>query len=388
MKVLFLNYEYPPLGGGAGNATEYLLKEYAHIPDLEVHLVTSSVDSEYHTFQVGNGAVTVHAVPIGKNPRTLHFQSLLDLLRYSWSGYRFAKKLLSQGDFDVIHAFFSVPCGLQAYLLSRRFNIPYIVSLRGSDVPGYSERFSFLYSFLKPLVRRIWSHAASVVSNSLGLKELALKTNEKQEIGVIYNGVNVDDFSPDASRRSESKFVITLGATRVTVRKGIEYLISAVAKLAPNYPNILLEVMGDGNDRERLEKMVRGSHLENKVVFLGRIPKEKTSPYYQRAHLFVLPSLNEGMSNAMLEALSSGLPIVATDTGGAKELVEEGANGFVVKMKDASDLAEKIRRFLDDSELGKKMGEKSREKALQMSWKNVAENYHQLYRQAIGKKKI
>src|SRR3989344_3386061 len=232
MKILFLNYEYPPLGAGAGNATFCLLQEYAKIPGLEVHLVTSSVDGKYHHFSVGD-SVFVYRLPIVKNPANLHFQSIFDLLRYSWAGYRFGRKLLSQGDFDAIHAFFSVPCGAQAFMLGRRFKIPYIVSLRGGDVPGYSERFSPLYVFLKPLIRFIWQHAAAVVSNSQGLKELAWQTNPEQVIDIIYNGIDSDHFVPKPAARPKDAFILTLGASRVTARKGIEYLIEAVSSLVP-----------------------------------------------------------------------------------------------------------------------------------------------------------
>ncbi|MEK9151118.1 MAG: glycosyltransferase family 4 protein [Patescibacteria group bacterium] len=379
MKILFLNYEYPPLGGGAGNATEYLLKEYAQVPDLEVHLVTSSADDKAHEATVGD-QVFVHSLPIGKSPQTLHFQSIFDVLRYSWAGYRFARKLLSPGDFDAIHAFFSVPCGVQAYLLGRRFKIPYIVSLRGADVPGYSERFSFLYIFLKPIIRFVWKHSAFVVANSEGLRELALRTNREQPIDVIHNGIDSNHFSPRPEARPEDAFIITLGASRVTMRKGVQYLIEAVSMLVAKSPQIRLKILGDGDDKERLENMVKVMKLESHVMFLGRIPREETAPYYQEASVFVLPSQNEGMSNALLEALASGLPIIATDTGGSKELVADGENGFIVKMRSAEDIAEKLARLIADPALRQRFGEASRTRAEKMSWKNIARQYVEVYR--------
>ncbi len=382
MKILFLNYEYPPLGGGAGNATEYLLKAYAKVPDLEVHLVTSSADSQEHHLTVG-GNVFIHSLLIGKNAETLHFQSIFDVFRYSWTGYRFSRKLLSGGHFDAIHAFFSVPCGVQAYLLGRRFRIPYIVSLRGADVPGYSERFSLLYIVLRPIIRCVWKRAAAVIANSSGLKQLALRTNAKQEISIIPNGIDSEHFRPKKEMRPQGVFIITLGASRVTARKGIQYLIEAVSRLVAKYPRIRLKILGDGNDRERLEKMVKELKLENHVSFLGRIPRDETASYYQEASVFVLPSLNEGMSNAMLEALASGLPIIATDTGGSQELVADGENGFIVEMKSAEDIAEKLEHLISDPELRRRFGEASRRRAEQMSWKNVAAAYCDLYQKII-----
>lgn len=382
MKIIFFNYEYPPLGGGAANATAYILKEYSKISDLKVDLVTSSIDADYHLEKVG-GNISIHRLPIGKNKNNLHYQSQKEIFTYLWKAYLFSKKLAGKNGYDLSHSFFTIPCGLVSLLLKRKYKIPYVVSLRGSDVPGYSDRFSLLYAFAKPLVKKIWKESFAVVANSKGLKELALLTNPKQEIGVIYNGIEIADFIPKPEARPKEKIIITTGASRITARKGINYLLEAVKKLSPKYPNLYLKAMGDGNEKENLEKMAKELGLERNVEFIGRIPRENTSPYYQEAGIFVLPSLNEGMSNAMLEALASGLPLIATDTGGTKELVEEGKNGFIVKMKDSQDLAEKIEILMKDSDLRKRMGEASRKKAESMSWKNVAEKYFEIYQRIL-----
>lgn len=88
MRVLFLNYEYPPLGGGAGNATSYLIKEYEKIPDLKVDLVTSGIGRKFETERVGKN-IWIHKLPIGKDEKNLHYQSQKDLLVYSWKAYFF-----------------------------------------------------------------------------------------------------------------------------------------------------------------------------------------------------------------------------------------------------------------------------------------------------------
>lgn len=378
IRVLFFNYEYPPLGGGAANATAYLLEEYRKMPDLEVDLVTSSVDEKYHLEKMGE-KVRIHRLPIGKNESNLHFQSQKDLLAYSWKAFWFSRKLMEKGRFDLSHSFFTVPCGFLSLLLKWHHKLPYIVSLRGADVPGYSVRFGAIYGLLRPFIRLIWSNAGIVVSNSQGLKNLALRSAPRQEIGVIYNGIDIDHFRPDPTRKKGGKFIITTGASRVTHRKGLNYLIEAVAKLAPKHSDLQLKIMGEGDAQKELEKMVVDLNLQNQVEFLGRIPREETAPYYQEADVFVLPSLNEGMSNAMLEALSSGLPLLATDTGGSDELIREGENGFIIKMKDSADIAEKIGKLINDPELVKKMGEASRKKAEGMNWKSVARQYYELY---------
>jgi len=378
MKVLFFNYEYPPLGGGAANATAYILEEYSKIPDLSVDLITSSIDSEYHLEKVGNN-ISIHKLPIGKNKNNLHYQSQKELLTYAWKAYFFAKKLIKKNKYDLSHSFFTVPCGFVSFLIKKEYNIPYVVSLRGSDVPGYSDRFVFLYKIIKPLIKLIWKNSFAVIANSEGLKELAQKTNPKQVVGIIYNGIDIENFKPKTEARPVNNFIITVGASRVTERKGIDYLIKALANLVPQYSQLLLRVMGEGDARESLEKLAKDLELEKNIEFIGRIPRENTAPYYQEASIFVLPSFNEGMSNAMLEALASGLPLIATNTGGTSELVEEGVNGFIVKMRDSQDLTDRIEILMKDEDLRKRMGEASRRKAELMSWKKVAKKYGELY---------
>ncbi|KKR22162.1 MAG: Glycosyl transferase group 1 [Candidatus Moranbacteria bacterium GW2011_GWA2_39_41] len=378
MKILFFNYEYPPLGGGAANATAYILAEFSKIPDLEVDLVTSSIDEKYHLDEI-SGKIRVHRLPIGKNSTNLHFQSQKDLLVYSWKAYQFSKELIATNKYDLTHSFFSIPCGFLSMLLKRKYDLPYIVSLRGSDVPGYSERFDLAYYVFTPIIKYVWKKSDAVISNSVGLKELALKAKANQEVGIIFNGIDIDNFKPDPSKKSTDKFIITPGASRVTKRKGLDFLIKAVAQLLPKYPNIFLKVLGDGDEKENLMTMVSEMKLENSVQFVGRVPRDETAPYYQEASLFVLPSFNEGMSNAMLEALAAGLPIVATKTGGTDELVTEGQNGLVIEMGNVEDLAEKIEAIISNPELCAKMGQASRKVAETMSWGQVAQQYFELY---------
>jgi glycosyltransferase involved in cell wall biosynthesis len=378
MKILFLNYEYPPLGGGAGNATEYLLKEYAHIPDLEVHLVTSSADGAYHNFNVGE-KVFVRSVSIWKNGNELHHQSIVNVLVYAWRGYRYADKLLAKEKFNVIHAFFGVPCGAMALCLSKKYAMSYIVSLRGADVPGFSERFSLLYVFLRPLIRFVWRRAEFVVSNSEGLKQLAQKTDSHQKIEIIQNGVDIQMFKP--AEKKQNEYVRILSVSRLTPRKGLRYLIQAM-KILPEKTKIELQIIGDGDEKNTLEQLANELGISHRVKFLGRISHENLALYYAQADIFCLPSLNEGMSNTVLEALATGIPIVATKTGGTEELVCDGENGFFVAQKSARDLAEKLERLINNETLRESFGQASRERAEAMSWKNTAEKYVELYRKS------
>jgi len=384
MKILFLNYEYPPLGGGAANATEYLLREYSAIPGLEVHLVTSAIGGEYVREEISE-RVIVHRIPIGKDPEDLHHQSRGNLLAYTVKGYLFARKLIrKEGDFDLVHAFFTVPCGAMASLLRLEFRKPYIVSLRGADVPGYSERFPVLYAFVRPLVRIIWKFAAAVVSNSRGLMELAKETRPKQDIPVIPNGVDIEQFSP-GKEVSEDTVIRILVVSRLTPRKGIRFLIRAMKMLHETHPKQKIELLvaGGGDEEATLKALAESEGVSDQVRFLGRVSHDELPRVYRTADIFCLPSLNEGMSNTVLEAIASGLPVVATVTGGTDELVTDGENGYFVEMESPEDLAEKLGRLVADSSTRARMGAESRARAEQMSWHAVASRYAELYQKSI-----
>ena len=385
MKVLFFNYEYPPLGGGAGNATAYILREFSKNSNLELDLVTSSIDKEYHLEKIGKN-IRIHRLPIGKNKNNLHFQSQKEMIIYTWRAYFFARRLIKKNNYDLTHSFFSVPCGVLSLLFWYSKKIPYIVSLRGSDVPGYSERFTFIYKILTPLIKHIWNKAGAVVANSLEFKKLAKKISPQQEIAVITNGIDVKEFSSkyffedkNTNKRLE-KFKIICGS-RVTPRKGFRFIIKAVDFLLKKKNiQVELEIIGDGNEKDELGKMVREMNLEKQVRFLGLIEHNKLPEYYQKANVYISASLNEGMSNTMLEALACGLPIIATKTGGTDEMVFEGENGFTIEMKSAQDIAEKVEIILNDFELEKKMSQKSRQLAETMNWSNIADKYWKLYK--------
>jgi len=381
MRIIFFNYEYPPLGGGAGNATAYILKEFSQIPDLELDLVTSAHDNKFSLEKIGE-KIRIHKLPIGDKTQNLHFQSQKDLMVYAWKAFWYAQKLIRKEKYDLSHSFFTVPCGFLSLIFKWFFGVPYIISLRGADVPGYSDRFPMIYFLLTPIIKLIWSGASSVISNSQGLKELALKTNPKQKIDTIFNGIDVSEFKP-AEKISENFQIICV--SRLTQRKGLHFLISAFAKIISEFPNVQLKIVGEGDAQEKLEFQTKELGLKEKINFTGRIEHEKLPSIYSQSSVFVLPSLNEGMSNTMLEALATGLPIIATNTGGTKELVEDGVNGFIVKMEDSDDIAEKIKLLISNPELQKRMSLASRKKSESLSWESVAKKYYKLYQGAKEK---
>jgi len=370
MRILMLNYEFPPLGGGAGNATFYLLKELAKCDNLKIDLITSSVGKHKEKQFAKN--IKIYYLDIGKSDKSLHTQNFKDLLKYSWKSREFAKHLISENNYNLIHSFFGIPCGY----IAMNLRLPYIISLRGSDTPFYSRKYFLLDKLIfKKLSKKIWKNSRAVIANSEDLKNLALNSAPDQKIGIIYNGVDTKEFRP--SNKTNQKFTV-ISTSRLIKRKGIEYLIDAFIRFNDKYNNSKLLLIGDGDLKKELKERVRKADIQNKIDFLGLVNHFEIAAYYQQSDVFVLPSLNEGMSNSLLEAMASGLAIVATNTGGVKNLVNS-ANGVIIEKQNSNDIFNTLERLYLDNNLLRSMKVNSRKRAEEMSWEKVAGEYYQLY---------
>jgi glycosyltransferase involved in cell wall biosynthesis len=370
MRILILNYEFPPLGGGAGNATYYLLKELSKYNDIEIDLVTSSPDK----FSIGlfSENIVIHKLNIGKS-NNLNYQTSAELLKYLYKSLIYSKKLIKIKKYDLVHAFFGIPCGFVAMLLK----LPYIVSLRGSDVPFYNQRFR-LYDklFFKYISRIIWKNSRYTISNSKKLKALAIRVSRKQNILVIPNGVESEKVRND-NRIAHEHFTINTTA-RLIERKGIVYLIDAFAKLYKKHPDCRLVIVGDGDQKKLLVNHANSLGIDKAVNFAGTVPHSNVLQILRASDVFVLPSLNEGMSNAILEAMSSGLPIITTDTGGTDELIDS-SNGIIVRQRDSNQIFEALEQLYTNKSLLDSMGYNSRNRAKNFSWSNITKQYINLY---------
>ncbi|MCW3975679.1 MAG: glycosyltransferase family 4 protein [Candidatus Bathyarchaeota archaeon] len=365
-----LNYEYPPIGGGAGNATYNLLKEFSQINDISIDLVTSSATNDFKKIKIDDN-IKIYKLPVGKG--NLHYWKQREILSYSIKAYKQIKKMIEQKKYNLIHAFFGIPCGAIAYLYKN--DIPYIISLRGSDVPGFNKRFSFQYIFLKPIIKHIWRNAVATIANSQGLKKLALKTDKNAKIDIINNGVNIKEFSPKKDHKKTGFIVLTV--SRLIERKGIDYFIKAIPAIIKKHRDITIRIIGEGNRKKDLMNLAQKLKVFEFINFLGYVPHNEVSNYYSSSDIFVLPSKNEGMSNTILEAMASGLPIITTDTGGTQELID--GNGIIIPREDSDAISNAVLKLINDRKMIEDMGNRSREIAECMSWKHVAKKYLDLY---------
>ena len=371
MKILMLNYEFPPIGGGAAKANLCLLRQYAGRDDLRVDMLTSAAKPGFVS-EIFSDNITIHKVGIHK--KHLHFWRRSEVIEWLVKAGFHYRRLLRENDYDLAHAFFGFPTGWLCYRNAGR--LPYIISLRGSDVPGQHARLQLDYKILAPSFRAIWKKASALVACSEGLKERALLFMPSVSIDVIPNGVELDRFFP-AEVAEKSKVLRLLTVGRLSVTKRIELLIDTVEILHRTACKLRLTVVGGGQMERQLRKIVTERELNDVIKITGRIDSEKMPEVYRQNDIFISASMQEGMSNAMLEAMASGLPIVTTRCEGLTELID--GNGLIVGQDNVEEIAKAIKKLADNRQLHKQMSITARNRAEQFSWSNVAEQYIRIY---------
>ncbi len=179
-------------------------------------------------------------------------------------------------------------------------------------------------------------------------------------------------FHSDVARASTSELpagfprgraVLTVGRlSRIDQYKGVDRLIEALPRLLPQIPDIHLVVVGEGDDRPRLEDLSKSLGLAERVHFLGELRPEALVACYSRCDVFAMPSHGEGFGIVFLEAMALGKPVVGGANGGTPEVVEDGVSGFLVPNGDSEQLAAALERLLTDVELRRQMGLRGRER--------------------------
>jgi glycosyltransferase involved in cell wall biosynthesis/ubiquinone/menaquinone biosynthesis C-methylase UbiE len=274
---------------------------------------------------------------------------------------------------DVVCAFFGVPGGLVAMLLHRVMGVPYLVSLRGGDVPGFmGAELAIWHRLTLPIILQVWRGSAGLIANSPRLVALARRSWPHAPIELIPNGIDTETFFPsDVSSQDGPVRLLFVG--RLARQKGVLYLLHAMARAkSPT----LLRVVGDGPERTSLERVALELGIDPRVEFAGWSPRPELPSHYRWADALVLPSLDEGMPNVVLEALASGLAVIASDLPGTRELVESGTTGCLVPPADPQALAAAIDQLSSDQDVLGRFGQNARTAALTRGWERIARLYH------------
>jgi len=279
---------------------------------------------------------------------------------------------------DIIHEQGFGILGLFCKMFTRT---PYIIWGRGLR---FAEGFTFLE---KLMAKIILAKASAIIAQTKYMKNQVEKICSK-DITILPNGVDVTRFmriSPGEVRQELSigekcKTVLFIGNLRPI--KGVEYLIEAMTKVAQNYPESRLVVVGVDFQDGKLQELAQEKNLQERIIFTGSIPPHEIPEYMVAADIFVLPSLSEGFPNVLLEAMAAGLPIVATRAGGIPEIVTDGENGFLVEPRNSQQLADKIMLLLQDENVRKHLSSNNIKKAEQYNWSEIVTSLEEVYLKA------
>ena len=279
--------------------------------------------------------------------------------------------ILRNGSFHLAHThgYFADICGLPA---ARLLGIPGIATCHGYISTGGNLR---LYNMLDKKALRL---SSKIIAVSRYIRdELRLSGVEGTRIEVVQNaagnGLGEDELHRfRMEKRSvlgirQGEFVLGF-AGRISEEKGLKYLVAAACDMKSLGLSFRLVIMGDGPERESLSSMVRDMRLEGQVVFAGF--QENSEEWFCAFDVFVLPSLSEGTPMALIEAMSLGIPVVASAVGGVPDMIDDGTNGFLVPPGESRILSQRIQQLMEDEELRRRFSRAGRD--------TVSRRYHVL----------
>jgi teichuronic acid biosynthesis glycosyltransferase TuaC len=291
---------------------------------------------------------------------------------------------------DLIHAHTLIPGGQAAMIAGAKHRLPVVCTAHGGDVNMYP-RFS---RTAQTAIRRVIAGVDRLVtvSSDLAKKVEAIRPKPNQ---VIHNGVDTERFSDLANFKEsarlklgikpEAKVVLFVGSYLKS--KGVFELVEVFGDLAGKNSELLLAMVGGGPEYDAILSCAGRLGILERIYLTGPRPYEEIPEWLRACDIFVLPSDSEGLPCAMLEAMSSARPVVATRVGGIPEAMENGKTGYLVEKGDRSGLREALDRLLADPAKSREMGCCGRETVVKhFSWDKNAEEHSRLYLDVIERR--
>lgn len=280
---------------------------------------------------------------------------ILRMLSYLVSGCSSLIWIVWKHRINLIHAHWVIPTGFIAVLAKKITHVPVLLSAHGADINLYPRKNRLLFKIAAFSLR----HANEITAVSEELKNKI--RNEfgiiSKRITVVSCGVDLETFRPMDQKNAREKLKLPQQAKIVLFigdlipLKGLHHLIESIPDILKRQDQAVFLIIGKGFFERDLANMVENRGLKPHVRFMGAVPNEEVPLWLNAADLLVLPSTSEGTPVVVMEALSCGVPVVASRVGGIPELVKDGENGLLVKSDDPNSLGEALIRLLTDDRL-------------------------------------
>ncbi len=379
MKVLLVSLEYPPFSfGGVGSHVFHLSRALVS-RGVEVGVVyPGRVEGEETEDGIRHFTVSIGRSPGGK------------LLSFARRVPGVVERVGTKFPFDLVHSHFG-PCAfLNKKVLSRT---PLVETAHGTHLgemlalrplrrllPKEVVGKCSVYPLLAMLDLLSYRKASRIIAVSpLAEQEVSrYGKNLLKKTVIIPNGIELSEFPMASSSSPEpGKALTCLTVAFMQARKGLDYLLHAVSQIAD--PNISFRIVGDGPHFQKLKELSLRQGIGDRVTFAGRLAREAVRREFQTSDIFVLPSLWEGQGIVFLEAMASGLPIVATNIAGVRGMLEDGANALLVPPRDSRALADAVERLAQSPELRARLASEGLRRVAEYDWNQLVQRVISLY---------
>lgn len=354
LRILILNYEFPPLGGGASPVSYEIAKGYVKLGH-SVDVVTMHYKG-LPFYEVKDG-INIYRVKCLRKKKEIC--TTPEMLSYVISAKHFLKTHLKTNNYDINHTHFIIPTGIVALWVKKKFNIPYIITSHGSDVLGYNKRFNKIYPLVRGIWKKIISEANLITTPSKFLQEEIKKQRVKAKFIVIPNGIDKNKFKP---MKKEKRILMV---ARLFPNKGIQDVLDALKGM--NLQDWKVDIVGEGPYRKFLENKTKENNLRDNIIFHGWVDNnsQKMKELYGHASIFVSASYFESFGLTIIEALSAGCYPLTSNISTHRELVAD-KNLF----KNKNELTNKL-MVLIKSKVPKA-------KSKNFSWKSLIRKYEEV----------
>lgn len=383
MQILLLNYEYPPLGGGAGVCTAYHAQGLAELGH-NVTVLTTWFNGQQEV-EI-NGNLTIYRVHSSRS--FIHKSNPLEMFSWAQTSKRFFKAKLSSQAFDLSLANFAIPGGLVAGWLKKKFGIPYAIISHGQDIPWFFPRQLGLYhAFFYLKIRAILMASVKNIMLTSSMKVSAdkmLPSSQRIKNVIIRNGCDIEKFTP-APQSSISDFTIIF-VGRLREQKDPFTFLKTLKELHKRELSFKARIIGDGPLRKRMQAFIDKHLPDCEIEITGWLDKNEMLKAYHNASLLVSTSKDEGMSIALLEALSTGLYVIATPASGNRDMITEHINGNIIPFGDVNAATSVIINFYEGhfKQRIKVPYDFLLDFRSKYAWKNVVADYHALLKEMEG----
>lgn len=403
MRIAVLTSSYPRfLGDGAAPFVQSICEQLAQLGH-QVHVVAPYDPavrfSDQSVVQVRRFRYIVparwhmmgHARALDADTRLQPLAFLLLPLFLVFGALELARVTQRQGS-DLIYAHWVLPNGPIAVTVAWWRRIPVLISLHGSDI--FIARRNRIFG---AVARWVFRHTRAVTACSPELQSAALALGAPRDIRLLAWGADPQVFRPvedvPACRARwgwPPDTLVILAAGRLVPKKGFDVLIRALSPVVARYPQTRLVIAGDGTEKGRLIEEAARQHIPNHVIFLGRVAWDRMPDLLASADLFVLPSRRDdkgnmdGLPTVLLEAMSTGLPVIASRIGGVELVVRDDENGILVSPGQQTELTEALLALVGDETRRRTIGRVARRAVeMQFNWERVARQIEEIMQSAV-----